>query len=227
MRLSWRIELPLLLMIAAMFAVAAWAWPQLPERLPVHWNIHGEADGYGGKFTGLLLLPIIVAGLYLLMLVIPLVDPGRSNYPSFKKAFNVIRVSLVLYTAAIYAVTVAAAFGRKVDMHTVILSAMGILFLVLGNFMSKIRPNWFVGVRTPWTLSSRLSWDKTHRLAGWLFVLMGLLSLVVALVPTTVMFIGMLAADALCLTWVVVYSYLVYRSDPHPVKPAGSSREAE
>jgi uncharacterized membrane protein len=81
--------------------------------------------------------------------------------------------------------------------------------------MSKIRPNWFVGVRTPWTLSSRLSWDKTHRLAGWLFLLMGALFFIVALMPTTAMYVAMFAVDAVCLIWIVAYSYLIYRNDPH------------
>ena len=76
---------------------------------------------------------------------------------------------------------------------------MGVLFIVLGNFMGKIRPNWFVGVRTPWTLSSKLSWDKTHRLAGWLFMLMGALFALLALVQTTWMFIAVFTIDALCI----------------------------
>jgi uncharacterized membrane protein len=108
-----------------------------------------------------------------------------------------------------------------------VLLAMGALFIVLGNFMGKIRPNWFVGVRTPWTLSSKLSWDKTHRLAGWLFVLMGALFVLLALVPTGWMFAVTMTIDAICLIWMIVYSYLVYRRDPHRTSPAATSPGAE
>jgi immunity protein, SdpI family len=123
---------------------------------------------------------------------------------------------------AIYAATLFAAFGHTVNMTTVILPLVGVLFIVLGNFLGKIRPNWFVGIRTPWTLSSQLSWDKTHRLAGWLFVLMGILFFPVAAIQTTWSLITMLVIDAVCVAWLIVYSYLVYRNDPHRTSPAGT-----
>jgi uncharacterized membrane protein len=223
MKLSWRTELPQLLVIAAMFAVAAWAWPQVPDKIPIHWNIRGEVDGWGGRFTGLVLLPIVAAGMYLLMLLLPLIDPGRRNYENFGKAFAVIRLALVLFFAAMYAAMVRAAFGHALNMSTIIFPATGVLFIVLGNFMSKLRPNWFVGVRTPWTLSSRLSWDKTHRLAGWLFVVMGAMFFVLAFFQNPWTLAVIIAIDFSLLLWMVLYSYLVYRSDPHRVTPAGTA----
>ena len=102
------------------------------------------------------------------------------------------------------------------------------LFIVLGNFLGKIRPNWFVGVRTPWTLSSKLSWDKTHRLAGWLFMLMGVLFFPVrAVSKRRGSLIAMLVIDALCVVWMIVYSYLVYRNDPQRTPPAGTVAQRE
>ena len=222
MKLSWRVELVQLAIMAGMFAVAAWAWPQVPDRLPVHWNLQGEVDRYGGKFEGLLLLPFVTLGLYLLLLFVPLIDPGRLNYQNFRKAYNAIRIALVLFMALIYGLLIYSAFGNQGNTTTVILLAMGALFIVLGNFMGKIRPNWFVGVRTPWTLSSKLSWDKTHRLAGWLFVLMGGLFVLLALVQTTWMFIVVFTINALCILWMVLYSYLVYRGDPDRTSPAAT-----
>lgn len=227
MKLSWRVELPQLLVIAAMFAVAAWAWHLVPDRLPVHWNIHGEVNGWGGKFMGLLLLPLVVFGVYLLTLVVPLVDPGRGNYQNFFKAFAAIRIAMVLFMALVYGVSVLAAFGHAVNMSSVVLPATGVLFMVIGNFMSKIRPNWFVGVRTPWTLSSKLSWDKTHRLAGWLFIFMGVLFFVLLLAPNGWMLTIILTIDALCVVWMFVYSFLVYRRDPNRASPAGTSPSPE
>ncbi len=227
MKFNWRMELPQLVLILGMFTVAAWAWPQLPDRLPIHWNIHGEVDGWGNKFMGLLFMPFLVLGLYLLLLLLPLIDPGKANYQNFQKVHGIIRIVFVAYMAAIYAATLVAAFGHSVNMTTVILPLVGVLFIVLGNFLGKIRPNWFVGIRTPWTLSSQLSWDKTHRLAGWLFMLMGLLFFPVALIQTTWSLIAMLVIDAICVTWMVVYSYLVYRSDPHRTPPAGTLPSSE
>ncbi len=223
MKFNWRFELPQLLLIGAMFAAAFWAWPQLPDRLPIHWNIHGDVDGWGNKFMGLLFVPLIVLGIYVLMAVLPWFDPGKANYQSFQRVYGIIRIAIVAYMSAVYAAMSYAAFGHKLNMTSVILPLVGILFIVLGNFLSKIRPNWFVGVRTPWTLSSQLSWDKTHRLAGWLFIVMGFLFVPVALLQTTWSLVAVLICDGLCLNWIVIYSYLVFRSDPHRVPPAGIS----
>jgi uncharacterized membrane protein len=223
MKFSWKMEAALWLIIAAMFALSAWAWPRVSEPMPVHWNWQGEADGYGSKLTGLLVLPLVCVGMYLLMLVIPFADPGRANYQSFTKAYGAIRIGVFLLLAALHMATVASAMGQQINMTTIMLPALGVMFCVFGNFMSKLRPNWCVGVRTPWTLCSRLSWDKTHRLAGWLFLVMGLLFFVAALVPTTAMLIAMISIDAVCLAWIIVYSYLVYRRDPHRDSPMSTS----
>jgi uncharacterized membrane protein len=154
---------------------------------------------------------------------VPLIDPGRLNYQNFRKAYNAIRIVLVLFMALIYGLAIASAFGYQFNTTSVVFGAMGVMFIVLGNFMGKIRPNWFVGVRTPWTLSSKLSWDKTHRLAGWLFVLMGVLFLPLAAVQTTWALVTVFTIDGLCLVWMIVYSYLVYRRDPNRTSPAATS----
>lgn len=206
LKLSRSVELVQLVILAAMFAVGALSWPY------VQWNLQGQVDRYGGKLEGLFLLPLVMLGLYFLLLFVPLVDPERSNYKNFRKAYNGIRITLAVFMGLIYGLTIASAFDYQFNSTSVIFAATGLLFMVLGNFMGKIPPNWFVGVRTPWTLSSKLSWDKTHRLAGWLFMLMGLLFMLLALVHTT---------------WMIFYSYLVYRRDPHPSRPAATSLAAE
>jgi uncharacterized membrane protein len=223
MKLSWRTELPQWIVIAAMFAIAVWSWPRLPDQIPIHWNIHGEVDGYGGKFVGLLLLPLVVLGLYFAFRLMYLVDPGKQNYASFATALAAIRMTITFVLAVIYCAVVLATFGQTVNMNTIVLFAVGAMLIILGNFMGKIRPNWFIGVRTPWTLSSKLSWDKTHRLAGWLLILMGLFLAAAGAIQTSWMFILMVTMNVLCVAWMVVYSYLVYRQDPDRTSPAGVS----
>ncbi len=226
MKFSWRLELVQWLLVAAMFVTAAAVWTKVPERIPIHWNLRGEVDGYGSRFTGLLLLPCVALGMYLLLVFIPRFDPGRANYPSFATAYTVIRVCLLLFMAAFYGATVASALGYRIDIAAFVGIAVGILFVVLGNFMGKIRPNWFVGVRTPWTLSSKRSWTKTHRLAGWVFVLLGLAIATCGVVAARWLWIATATIATGAFAWIVVYSYLVYRSDPDRISPAGTSPDA-
>jgi uncharacterized membrane protein len=221
MRLNWRLEALQLAAIVAMYALAAWAWPQTPERIPVHWNLQGEVDGYGGRFLGLMLVPLLASGFYVLMLVLPRIDPGRRNYQNFAKAYGLIRVTFIAYLTAIQGVLVAAALGHKVDVGLVISLMVAALLAAFGNLMGKIRPNWFVGVRTPWTLSSKLSWNKTHQLAGWLFILMAAAVALAGIIRTGWMLAVMLTVIGGSLLWLVIYSYLVYRRDPERLSPAG------
>jgi uncharacterized membrane protein len=162
-----------------------------------------------------------------MMMLLPLADPGGANYRNFATAYNILRLWLVAFLSLLYAATVAAAFGRQIDIAFVAFLGAAVLFCVIGNVMGKFRPNWFVGVRTPWTLSSKLSWDKTHRLAGWLFLVMGGMFAVVAFYHNVWTFAAMLTVDIASLVWIVVYSYVVYRSDPERVPPAGTSPSAD
>jgi uncharacterized membrane protein len=223
MIVTWRTEAVQLALIAAMFATAALSWPYLPAHIPVHWNLQGEVDHYGGKFTGLLLLPLVTLGLYALLLVLPRLDPGYVNYPSFAGTYNVIRIALVVFQAVLYAVIVLAAFGQPLDVGAFVTLGVGVLFVVLGNVMGKIRPNWFVGVRTPWTLSSKLSWNKTHRLAGWVFIILGPLIALSGILRSNAFFVATLVLGGVCLAGLVVYSYLVFRTDPDRMPPTGTS----
>jgi immunity protein, SdpI family len=220
-RTTWWTEGPQWLVLLAMFALAGWTWSTAPERVPVHWNAEGQADRFGGRPEGLLVMPAVALGLYLLMLVLPRFDPGRANYASFSGAYNTIRLTMLAVLAAVYGWThlsihglVAPEFGLFAPL------LVGLLFVVLGGVMGKIRPNWFVGVRTPWTLSSKRSWVQTHRLAGWLFVLGGLsvwacLIVSPSWVHRVIPVVGLLAAGVSA-----VYSYFVWRTDPDKVPPA-------
>jgi len=227
MKLNWREELVQLALIGAMLATAAIVWPYAPERIPTHWNIHGQPDGYSGKLFGLLFLPALTFGLNLLLLFLPRLDPGYRNYQNFAGTYWAIRVSLVCFMMALYGVIVLAALGRPVDVTATICVAVGVLFVVLGNFMGKIRPNWFAGVRTPWTLSSKTSWNKTHRQAGWLFIAMGIMICVAGFVQTLWMFALTGVFHVGCMVWIVIYSYLVYRTANDHTSPAGTSPGSE
>jgi immunity protein, SdpI family len=205
-------------LIVAMFVVAAVRWGSVPDQIPVHWNAAGDVDGYAGRFVGLLLLPIITAGLYFLLKFIPRIDPANRNYESFAGTYLLVRVLLTVYMAFIYVVT-NLAIGREetVPVGELIIGAVGVLFIVLGGAMGKFRPNWFAGIRTPWTLSSKRSWVKTHRLGGRVFIAAGVAALLGAMIGGEWAFYAMFAVLIPGLVWVVVYSYIVWRDDPDKI----------
>jgi uncharacterized membrane protein len=222
MTTNWRRELPSLLLLALMLGLLVTTWPVAADRVPVHWNAAGEIDRYGSKAMGLLLPPLIGLGLYLLLLFAPRVDPGRANYANFSDTYLVIRTAVLGTVALFYGVACLSARGRSVSMEVVAPLAVGTLFVVLGSVMGKIRPNWFVGIRTPWTISSKDAWVRTHRLGGWLFLALGLAFIVNGLTArrwTGEWIVGAVLAMVVIL---FAYSYFVWRRDPDKVPPAGT-----
>jgi immunity protein, SdpI family len=222
MKTSWKTELPLLLLIVAMFAVAVLSWSSAPDRIPVHWGPTGEVDRYGGKVEGLLMPPAVAVLVYLMMLFLPRIDPGRANYRRFSGAYYTIRAAVLATIAVVYGTINVAMRGQAVDVPRLIGLVVGGLFFLLGNLLGKIRPNWFVGVRTPWTLSSKRAWTRTHRLAGWVFILGGLAIMAAGLFRTALtvgVAVGVMVGGLIAAT---VYSYLVWRTDPDRVPPAGT-----
>jgi uncharacterized membrane protein len=124
--------------------------------------------------------------------------------------------------AVIYAVVILWVRGYQVDVSMVIPIVIGAMFVVMGNYMGKIRPNWFVGIRTPWTISSKLSWTKTHRLGGRVFILMGLALILAGVIHTQWAAYLAFAAIIVGLIWTLVYSYMVWKDDPDRIPPSGT-----
>ena len=207
---SWKRETPQLLILVAMFVAGALRLPTAPERMPLHWNLAGEVDRYGGKLEGLFLLPLIALLLYGLLLVLPRLDPHRDNYASFAGAYQLLRLVLLLFMGLIY----GALLWGGAPMPNVVGLLVGALLLVVGLVMPRLGMNWFAGIRTPWTLSSKLSWEKTHRLGGRLFVLAGLLMMVGSQLAGPWLWRLMAPTLAVAVVAPVLYSYWVWRGDP-------------
>jgi uncharacterized membrane protein len=204
-------ELPLLAILLADVAFGLWALPRLPERVPVHWDLAGKADGFGPAWQNALLMPALALGLWALLLVLPLADPLRRNYPRFLVTLKLFRWLLPLMVAAFQVVVALGMLGVASDPGQGVRAILAIVFVVLGNSMGKLRHNWFVGIRTPWTLASEEVWTRTHRLAAPIWVAGGLVQLAGAFVPGVagqVLFAAPLAAMVLV---PVGASYLFFR----------------
>ena len=204
-------ELPLLAILLADGAFGLWALPRLPERVPVHWNLAGEADGFGAAWPHAVVPPLVGLACWALVLLFPLVDPLRRNYARFPGTLKLVRWLLPLMSVAVHATVTLSGLGLPVDHGATVRAIMAVFFVVLGNSMAKIRHNWFVGIRTPWTIASEEVWTRTHRLAAPIWVGGGLVQLVGAFLPGRageVLFPATLGAMVLV---PIAYSYLAFR----------------
>jgi uncharacterized membrane protein len=169
------------LIIAATLIVTLALYHELPARIPMHWNLRGEVDGYGDK-RELFFMPAAMVFMVLLFAALPWLSPRRFGVRAFRATYLYIMVLLIAFLAYLHALKLWAAFSKPLDMNRALLIAAFLMLIFLGNVFGRVRRNFFIGVRTPWTLANEKVWDATHRFAARVFVaagLIGLLSMVV------------------------------------------------
>lgn len=170
LKLSWLISVIGLL-------VAVYAIQGLPSdmQLPIHWNIDGEIDRYSDAITVLLMLPGVLIALLAILSGLKYIDPRKENISMSHKSISAFSLAFAVFMMVMEGGYIAMANGIEVPMMLIVTFSMGLFFMIIGNYLSKTRSNFFIGIRTPWTLSSDNVWKKTHLLAGKLFILSGLL----------------------------------------------------
>lgn len=204
--------IPLLLIIISV-VLSFYFFANFPERVPIHWNAAGEVDNYGSKATGAFLFPGIILGMYLMFLVIPYADPKKERYQQFRKIYHIFKTLLIAMMFVLYILSGLASLGYDIQISLWVPAMIGGLFILLGNYMAKIKPNWFMGIRTPWTLSSEEVWNKTHRVGGKVFMLGGVLIALTSFVSVDFRMIILFIAIGIMVVGTVLYSYLAYRQE--------------
>ena len=200
-------EFPLLLIIAIPFVLAALLWNRLPEELPSHWGMDGKVDGTMSKGV----YPFLNFGLYLLLLLVPRIDPKKRNYDVFSGPFYKLRLVLALFFTFIPTIVFISAAGADLPLNKLILGGVYMLFILMGNYMNNLPMNWFVGMRFPWTLSNEEVWRKTHRFGSRLFMLAGSIGILqLVFIDSDITFTGAIFLIALSILGPAIYSYALY-----------------
>ncbi|CAN7650745.1 SdpI family protein [Duganella sp. LjRoot269] len=202
-----------LVLVAAACAATVYAWPMLPERVPVHWDIDGVVNGYGPRAALWLLGPGLISLMALCGALLPRISPRRFDMSGFEPTYYYLCGVVVCMLAYVYALVLAAMLHGAVPMQKAVPAGVFILLILIGNPMGKVRRNFFMGIRTPWTLASERVWYATHRLAAKLMVASGLLGLLA-------LWLGVphWALLALMLAWALLsagYSLLLYKRLTH------------
>lgn len=214
MKFDWKHEwLPITAILTSLI-VSAVLYPNLPDPMPIHWGAGGQPDNFGSRLTGAFMAPLLSGGVYLLMLVLPRIDPRQNNIRRFGDTYRLIRSGTVIFLVFVHFLSLNAVMRAGMTLNTTLMiAAVGLFLALIGNYLPRTRSNWFLGVRTPWTLSSERVWKKTHRLAGRLFVTGGILLAVAGFfLPGSVvwMILGLVVVLALV---PVAYSYFLFREE--------------
>jgi uncharacterized membrane protein len=171
-------------LILATLIVTLIVYPELPSRVPMHWNLRGEVNRYGDKLE-IFLMPTAMVVITLLFTALPWLSPRRFEVDTFRSTYLYFMLLVLTFMAYLHALTLWAAFSKPLDMNRALLGAAFLILVLFGNVLGRVRRNFFIGVRTPWTLSSEKVWDATHRFAAEIFMLAGLFGLLTLVVSAS------------------------------------------
>ncbi|PFB58953.1 SdpI family protein [Bacillus cereus] len=190
----------------------AYAWPNLPDTMAVHWGMEG-VNGYASKFNAMLLLLGIMIFTYVLLTITPKIDPKKKNYDKFSKGYMIINYSVVVLLFLVNMLVIGVGLGYDIPMNSTPLILVGLLFIVIGNYLPQCKPNYFVGIKTPWTLSNEEVWRKTHRFSGKVFVALGIIMILSVFVPVTWKSFVMVGIIIGAVGLTMGYSYIAYKKE--------------
>ncbi|WP_034379033.1 SdpI family protein [Dehalobacter sp. UNSWDHB] len=199
------------LMVLISLAVSLVVYPRLPDKVPVHWNAAGEIDGWGSAFQGAFLFPLMMAAMLILLVFLPKVDPKKKNYSRMSKPYTIIVLVIMLFFMLIHFGSLGTALGYFNSFPSLIQLGVGALFVIIGNYMGKLKHNYFAGIKTPWTLANEQVWYKTHRMAGPLWVIGGLIFMAASFLPSQFLTVIVMIVIALLLIVPIGYSYWIFK----------------
>lgn len=182
-------------------------YKKMPETLPTHWGFNNKIDGYSSKFTTLITTPLILIFLNIFSCFMLDNDPKNKDKNNFVITIGKATIPLVMLIT--FVISVFYGLGKKINVMVIISIFVGFLLILIGNYLPKTKRNYTVGIKLPWTLNSDENWNKTHRLAGYFFILGGIFFLFTPfigneyLVFLTFIIIGIIPA---------IYSFYLYKN---------------
>lgn len=211
MKFSIKKELPIVGIALLPLLYLGSVWNSLPENVPLHWNLEGEIDNWGSKYSliGLVfLMPILT---YILMLVVPNIDP-KKRIEAMGRKYNQFKFILVAFMSVLSVFIIYISKNQELSSPSIIFVLVGILYVFLGNYFKVIKQNYFIGIKTPWTLENEEVWKLTHLLAGKIWVIGGIVIVFLSLVlPENSNFYFFMSITAIISIVPIVYSYLIYK----------------
>lgn len=181
-------------------------WDRLPDRIPTHWGMGGEVDGWSSKGFAVFAMPLMMLGIQLLCFFVTASDPKRGNIR--RKYLSMVLWIIPVLSVMTSCISYAVALGAQIRVEQVIPGFIGLMFVIIGNYMPKFQQSYTMGIRLPWTLSREENWNRTHRFGGKIWALGG-----IGVLFCTLMGWGMASIVILAVVVIVptVYSYVLYR----------------
>ena len=181
-------------------------WDRLPEMIPSHWNAAGEIDDLSSKPFAVFGMPLIMLGFQWLCVLGTAADPKKHNHSD--KILHLVLWIIPIINTLLSALIYAAALGKEVKIEMIMPVFVGLVLAIIGNYLPKCKQSYTIGIKLPWTLNSEENWNRTHRFAGRIWLVGGLLMMLTGFVGGFWIFLGvvLVMVFAPC-----IYSYILHR----------------
>ena len=184
-------------------------WNKLPDKIPTHWNAKGEADGWSSKAFAVFGFPVFLFAMHWICILVTSTDPKRKNIDG--KLWNIVFWICPVLSMLIALLSFGTAMGAELAVEKIMSVWIGLLFIITGNYLPKCKQSYTMGIKLPWTLNDEDNWNRTHRLAGKLWVALGFMMLLAMLLPTAFMIVVVFATVFVACVIPTIYSYRLYK----------------
>ena len=182
-------------------------WNRLPEKLPTHFGVDGAADGWSGKGFAVFGIPVMMLFFHIVIFFATRLD--KQNRGHNEKVLNLVGLIFPVMSIVSSVVIYSLALGKEPNLSMLLFPLLGLLFIAMGNWMPKIKQNSTLGIKIKWTLYNEENWNKTHRFAGFVWVIGGVLFCIMGFVAEE-MLVFLLPLEVILLACVpTVYSWLL------------------
>jgi uncharacterized membrane protein len=194
-----------ILLLAGALGASLALYSALPDRMPTHWNLRGQVDGWGAKSFAAFLLPGVMLLLLLLLVGGEWISPVNFKIEPFRSSYNYLMVICAALMGFLHALILLAGLDPARDLGRWMVGGFFLFFAWLGNLLGKTRRNFWIGIRTPWTLASDAVWNATHRLGARILYGVGLAGALLVAAGLSLVFCFCLLMAGLLVP--VVYSF--------------------
>jgi len=182
----------------------------MPPKVPIHWDLNGEIDGYGSRY-----IFMIVACFPMLidygMLLVKEIDPKKKSFQNREKIYHLYRYGLTAFLIIMLILIDCIIFFQNIKIEKFVFLFVGLFMIGMGNYMPRLPQNYFIGIKTPWTLANDNVWQKTHRIGGYSFVIIGFILLICSLLKRLYGFFVLILLISAEIVFVYGYSYYIYQ----------------
>ena len=186
-------------------------WDRLPDPMPTHFDANGVPNGYSSKPFAVFGIPLFLLAMEWVCLLATGADPKRRNINP--KMLNLVLWVVPAVTLVAEGATYSIALGVDINITRLLYPVLALVFIVIGNYLPKCRQSYTMGIKVPWTLADEDNWNKTHRMAGPLWMLCGVAMLVCTFLPGSAAMVVMVAAVFCAGVIPMIYSYLLAKKN--------------